>query len=111
LFAKTQFTHADTESAREALLYAIKVHNEMQISNSKNRGWPENMDLGWCYAELSALEESAGNADLAGKYRVDAYRILDQPGVKDSTMARLWQVIKATQATPSLRRPTTGEPR
>src|SRR5260370_501314 len=51
-FAKKEFIYADPRSAREALQYAIKIHNEMR-SKSVLWGPPEKSDLAWCYAELN----------------------------------------------------------
>jgi len=77
-FAKNQFTHADPQSAREALQYAIKTHEQMRASNSKYWGNPQQIDLGWCYAELSVVEESAGNATLAKKYIEESNRLFSK---------------------------------
>ena len=102
-FAKTQFTHADPQSAREALLYAVEMHKKMRVSNSGLWGWPEKMDLGWCYAELSVIEESAGNADLAENYMIISDQIFKEVGAKDSTIANLKQVLRDTQTRPVLK--------
>jgi hypothetical protein len=110
-FAKFQFTHANAQSARAALLYAVQIHREMQASNPKYRGWAENFDLGWCYAELSVLEDSAGNPNLADGYMSEANRIFRTDGtVKDSTMEHLKQVLRATRAKPSSNTLPDGEP-
>ncbi len=55
-FAKKEFVHADPQSSREALRYAIKIHKEMQGTSTLS-GRAEKGDLGWCYAELSLIEE------------------------------------------------------
>jgi len=109
-FAKTQFTHADPQSAREALLYAVNVHKEMQFSNSKYWGWPEKMDLGWCYAELSVLEESAGNTNLSKNYMALSDQIFKEGDAKDSTLAHLRQVLRETQSKPISNPPANGKP-
>lgn len=111
-FAKFQFTHADALSARAALLYAVQIHREMQASNPKYRGWAENFDLGWCYAELSVLEESAGNPNLAESYMSEANTIFRQDGtVKDSTIEHLKEVLRATQAKPNSNPLRDGKPK
>lgn len=92
-FAKKEFIYADQQSAREALLYAIKIHKEMQ-AKSTLWGWPEKLELGWCYGELSLIEESAGNADLARDYMTQAEQTLKEAGLKDSSEARIQEVLK-----------------
>jgi hypothetical protein len=110
-FAKFQFTHADAQSARAALLYAVQIHTEMQVSNAKYRGRPEKFDLAWCYAELSVLEESAGNLKLADVYMSEAETIFKSDGtVKDSTLQHLREVLRATQAKPTSNRLADGKP-
>jgi hypothetical protein len=96
-FAKKEFTYADPQSAREALHYAIKIHKEMQGTNTL-RGWPEKADLGWCYAELSLIEESAGNTDLARDYMTQAEQTLKEVGLKDSSEAHLREVLQRKSA-------------
>src|SRR6267378_7063219 len=76
-FAKKEFTHADPQSAREALQYAIRIHKEMR-GTSTLWGWPEKLDLGLCYAELSLIEESAGNEDPARNYMTQAQQTLKE---------------------------------
>ena len=92
-FAKKEFIYADTQSAREALQYAIKIHKEIQ-GTSTLWGWPEKSDLGWCYGELSLIEESAGNADLAKDYMAQAGRTLKEVGLKDSSEAHIRKVLQ-----------------
>jgi hypothetical protein len=92
-FAKKEFIYANAQSAREALLYAIKIHKEMQ-AKSPLRGWSEKLDLGWCYAELSLIEESAGNTDLASDYMTHAEQTLKEAGLKDSSEARIQEALK-----------------
>jgi len=72
----------------------------MQVSNSKYWGVPQKVKLAWCYNELSVLEKSAGNTELAAKYMADADQIYSELDVKDSTVARLKKVIDETQAKP-----------
>jgi hypothetical protein len=111
VFAKTQFTHADPQRAREALLYAVKIHRDMQIANPKYRGWPETFDWGWCYAELSLLDESAGNEDLAKAEMLQANERLKEAGAKDSTISHLLDVARSTPAKVSSNSPVNGKPR
>lgn len=92
-FAKKQFVHADQQSAREALLYAIEIHTEMQGTNPLS-GWPEKLDLGWCYAELSLLEESAGNVDVARSYMAQAEQNLKEGRLTDSSETRIRGVLQ-----------------
>jgi len=92
-FAKKEFTYADPQSAREALRYAIKIHKEMQGTGTL-RGWPEKADLGWCYAELSLIEESTGNTDLSRDYMTQAEHTLKEVGLKDSSEAHLREVLQ-----------------
>jgi hypothetical protein len=73
--AKKEFIYADPQSAREVLQYAIKIHKEMQ-ETSTLWGWPEKADLRWCYGELSMIEESRGNPDLARDYMAQAGQTL-----------------------------------
>jgi hypothetical protein len=96
-FAKKEFTYADLQSAREALRYAIKIHEEMQGISSL-RGRPEKADLGWCYAELSLIEESTGNTDLARDYMTRAEQTLKELGLKDSSQAHLREVLQRKSA-------------
>src|ERR1700730_5534319 len=85
-FAKKEFTYADPQSAREALQYAIRIHKEMR-GTSTLWGWPEKAALGWCYGELSLIEESAGNEDTARGYMTQAQQTLKEAGLKDSSEA------------------------
>ena len=81
-FAKTQYRYADRENAREALLFAIQVHKEMAGSYAL-WGKAEISDLGFCYGELSLLEEASGNADLARNYMAKAEETLREAGFHD----------------------------
>jgi hypothetical protein len=92
-FAKKEFIYADPQSARDALQYAIKIHKEMQ-GVSTLRGWPEKSDLGWCYAELSLIEESAGNASLARDYMTQAEQTLKESGLKDSSETYIRELLQ-----------------
>ena len=92
-FAKKEFIYADPQSAREALQYAIKIHKEMQ-GTSILWGWPEKAGLGWCYGELSMIEESAGNPDLARDYMAKAGQTLKEVGLKDSSEAHIREVLQ-----------------
>jgi hypothetical protein len=83
-FAKAQYRYADRKSAREALLFAIQVHKQME-SSSPLRSWAEKTDLGFCYGELSLLEEASGNADAARTYMVAAQQTLKDAGFSDSS--------------------------
>jgi hypothetical protein len=103
-FAKKEFIYADPQSAREALQYAIRVHNEMR-GTSPLWGWPEKAGLGWCYAELSLIEESAGNTDLAKDYMAQAGQTLKEVGLKDSSEAHIRKVL---QRTPVSDQPSSG---
>src|SRR6267378_5081516 len=103
-FAKKEFNYADPQSARDALRYAIKIHKEMQ-GTSTLRGWPEKADLGWCYGELSLIEESAGNADLARDYMTQAGHTLKEAGLKDSSEAHIRKLL---QRKPASDQPSSG---
>ena len=92
-FAKKEFIYADQQSAREALLYAIKVHKEMQ-AKAPLWGWPEKLELGWCFGELSIIEESAGNTDLATNYMTQAEQNLKEAGLKDSSETHIREVLQ-----------------
>jgi hypothetical protein len=95
-FAKKEFIYADPQNAREALQYAIKIHKEMQ-GTSTLWGWPEKADLGWCYGELSLIEESAGNPNLARDYMAQAGQTLKEVGLKDSSEAHIREVLLGTR--------------
>lgn len=101
-FAKKEFTYADPPSAREALRYAINIHKGMQ-GTSTLRGWPEKSDLGWCYAELSLIEESAGNTDLARDNMTQAEQALKEVGLKDPSGGHTREVLqrKSVSSPPS----------
>jgi len=81
-FAKAQYRNADRETAREALLYAIQVHNKMRGTTSKLYARDGQIDLGYCYGELSLLEEAAGNSDLARDYMQHAVQTLKEAGLR-----------------------------
>jgi hypothetical protein len=106
-FAKKEFIYADPRSAREALQYAIKIHNEMR-SKSVLWGPPEKSDLAWCYAELSLIEEAAGNPDLARDHMTHARQTLKEVGAKDSSEAH---IREALQRKPVSNRQPSGGPR
>jgi hypothetical protein len=97
-FAKKEFIHADPQSSRQALQYAIKIHKEMQGTSTLS-GRAEKWDLGWCYAELSLIEESAGNTELAGEYMNQAEQILTGLGLKDSSGAHIREMLQRKAAT------------
>jgi hypothetical protein len=96
-YAKKAFFHADPESAREALQYAIRIHEQMREINAL-WGRPEKEDLGWCYAELSVIEESSGNPDLAMNYMTQAEQTLREVGWKDPSEAHIRKAIDRTPA-------------
>jgi len=85
-FAKAQYRNADRGSARQALLDAIQTHNRMK-AQSQLRGNYEQYDLGYCYGELSLLEESAGNADVAREYMQRAVDTLKEAGFKGTIVS------------------------
>jgi|SRR5580700_19089 hypothetical protein len=91
-YAKKEFIYADPQNAREALTYAIKIHRGMQ-GESTLSGWAEKSDLGWCYGELSLIEESTGNANLAKDYMSQAQQILKELGLKDSSESRIREIL------------------
>ncbi len=100
-FAKKEFIYADPQNARESLQNAIKIHQGMR-GTSTLWGRPEKSDLGWCYAELSLIEESEGNTDLARDYMTQAGQSLKEVGLKDSSEAHLRKVLQ--------RKPVSDQP-
>ena len=106
-FAKKEFIYADPQSTREALQYAIKVHKEMQ-GTSILWGWRDKADLGWCYAELSLIEESTGNTNRARDYMTQAGQTLKEVGLKDSSEAHIRKIL---QRKPISDQPSSGGPR
>jgi hypothetical protein len=106
-YAKKEFIYADSHSAREALTYAVEIHNEMQGTSTLS-GWPEKSDLGWCYAELSLIEESAGNPTLAKNYMSQAQQILKELGLKDPSESHIRKLV---QRMPATNQPSSVQPR
>lgn len=96
-FAKKEFIYGDLQNARKALRYAIKIHTEMQ-SKSSLVGWREKADLGWCYADLSVIEQSAGSTDAARDYMTQAQQILKELGMKDTSEAHLRALLPTRSA-------------
>ena len=92
-FAKKAFLYADPRIARSALTFAIKTHQEMQTANPL-WGKTEKVDLGWCYAQLSLIEESAGDTKLAREHMAQAGQILRGAGLNDATEARIRQTLQ-----------------
>ena len=92
-YAKKQFIYADTQTAREALTYAAKIHEDMR-GKSTLSGWREKADLGWCYAELSLIEESSGNPTLASEYMSHAQQVLRELGLKDSSESHIRELLR-----------------
>ncbi len=92
-FAKAQYLYADPQSARTALAYAITIHQDMQTENPQS-GTAEKVNLGWCYAELSLLEESLGNTDVAKKQMAQAVQILQGAGLRDTTEFSIRQKLQ-----------------
>lgn len=92
-FAKKVFLYADPRIARGALTFAIKTHQEMQTDNPL-WGKTEKVDLGWCYAQLSLLEESGGDAKLAKEHMAQAGQILRDAGISDATEAKIRQTLQ-----------------
>jgi hypothetical protein len=97
-YAKKEFIYADPQNAREALTYAVEIHKEMQGTSTLS-GWPEKSDLGWCYADLSLIEESAGNLTLARDYMSQSQQILKELGLKDSSESHIRKLLQRTPAT------------
>jgi len=81
-YAKAQYKYADRESARQALLYDVQIFNQTKEASSL-WGPADLWDLSNSYGELSLLEESAGNPDLARKYMVQAVQALKEAGMKE----------------------------
>jgi hypothetical protein len=106
-FAKKEFIYGDLESARKALQYAIKIHTEMQTKSSLS-GWREKADLAWCYADLSRIEQSAGDTDAAKDNMTQAQQILKQLGMKDTSEVHLRQLLPKKLAS---NQPSGVEPR
>jgi hypothetical protein len=71
-------------------------------------GWPEKSDLGWCYAELSLIEESAGNPTLAKNYMSQAQQILKELGLKDPSESHIRKLV---QRMPATNQPSSVQPR
>lgn len=94
-YAKKEFVYADPQSAREALAYAVKTHKSMEGA-SPLRGWPEKLDLGWCFADLSVLEESTGNARLASDNMSQAQQIFKELGWKDFSATHIRELVHRT---------------
>jgi hypothetical protein len=92
-FAKKEFLFADRQSARYALAFAIKTHQEMETQGSPSSA-AQKMDLGWCYAELALIEESAGNADPAKKYMTQAVQTLKDAGASATTEFTIRQKLQ-----------------
>lgn len=100
-YAKKEFIYASPQNAKAALAYAVKVHKEMQ-GKSTLSGWHEKVDLAWCYADLSVIEESAGNANLANDYMSQAQQILKGLGMKDPSESHIRELLR--------RRPSSNQP-
>lgn len=100
-YAKKEFIYADPQNAREALIYAVKVHKEMQGISTLS-GWPEKAELAWCYAELSVIEESGGNSDSARDHMSQAQQILKELGSNDSSESHIRELLQ--------RRPIFNQP-
>jgi hypothetical protein len=96
-FAKQEFIYGDLQSARKALRYAIKIHTEMQ-GKSPLSGWREKADLAWCYADLSVIEQSAGNTDVARDCMTQAQQILKGLGMKDTSEEHLRALLPTRSA-------------
>jgi|SRR5580692_176607 hypothetical protein len=92
-FAKKEFAYADPQNAREALTYAIKTYNAMQGISTLS-GWREKLDLGWCYAELSLIEESAGNTNSTSDYMSRAQQILKGSGLNDPSESHIREILQ-----------------
>ena len=81
-YAKAQYKYADRDSARQALLYDIQVFNHLKADGLR-QDRAQLIDLSESYGELSLLEESAGNPDLARKYMVQSVQALKEAGFKE----------------------------
>jgi hypothetical protein len=92
-YAKKEFIYADPQNARAALTYAVKVHKDMQ-GKSTLSSWREKVDLAWCYADLSLIEESAGNANIATDYMSRAQQILKGLGMKDPSESHIRELLQ-----------------
>lgn len=106
-YAKKEFIYADAQNARAALTYAINVHSEMQ-GKSTLSGWREKADLAWCYADLSLIEESAGNVNRAKDYMSQAQQILKGLGMKDSSESHIRELLQRRTAS---NQPSEGQSR
>ena len=96
-YAKKEFIYADPQNARAALSYAVKVHKEMQ-GKSTLSSWREKADLAWCYADLSVIEELAGNANIARDYMSQAQQILKGLGMKDPSESHIRELLRRRTA-------------
>jgi hypothetical protein len=95
-FAKKEFLYADPQRARNALAFAIKIHQDMQVANPSS-GAAQRMDLGWCYAELALLEESGGSAEAAKKDMAQAVQTLRDAGASGTTEFIIRQKLQPKQ--------------
>jgi hypothetical protein len=96
-YAKKEFVHADPQNARAALTYAVGVHQAMQ-GKSPLSGWRAKVDLAWCYADLSMIEESAGNENLAKDHMSQAQQILSGLGMKDPSESHIRELLSRATA-------------
>ncbi len=81
-YARAQYKYADRDSARQALLYDIQVFNQLK-GDGLRQDSAQLTDLSESYGELSLLEESAGNPDLARKYMVQSVQAFKEAGFKE----------------------------
>jgi|SRR5579859_2504468 len=96
-FGMMQYTYADSQNARRALLDAIAIHEKMQADDPD---WDkiEQERWGFCYGHLALLEESAGNSDLSRSYMVKAKQILTHLGYSEDVIQEILQKHSSVRA-------------
>jgi hypothetical protein len=92
-YAKKEFVLANPPNARNALIYAIDLHRQMQRTNPL-WGRSQKVDLGWCYAELSLLEGSSGNTSAASEHMSQARETLKEAGLQDMSETRIRNALQ-----------------
>lgn len=58
-FARAQFMHADTDHARQAVMFQIHLLEQLEKADSSFRA----DELGWAYTRLAMIEEAAGHPE------------------------------------------------
>jgi hypothetical protein len=107
-FARTQFMHADTDHARQAVMIQIRLLEQLEMAD---KAFHADIELGPAYSRLALIEEAAGRYDAEKQALVSAracYKRIS-PNAEDWTDDKLKDAVKTMdKAIDQLKGPQSG---